>query len=115
MHPHFFGINAPSSPFNEVLVDFLPIDGVFVLFRFIRFYVDTVTPYLQRFEVWSFQYIVAGVNVSIALVSVVYPADVHELWFISLSYVVVVVQHCVLRVNVEHFIILVGGAVADSF
>ena len=46
--------------------------------------------------------------------SVIYPVDVHELWFISLSHVVVV-QHCVLGVNVERFIILVGEAVADSF
>ena len=46
--------------------------------------------------------------------SVVYPVDVHELWFISLSYIVVV-QHCVMGVNVERFIILVGEAVADSF
>ena len=29
MHPHSFGINGPSSPFDEVLV-------YFVLFRFIR-------------------------------------------------------------------------------
>ena len=99
---------------DEVLVDFVPIDGIFILFQFICFYVDTVTPYFQRFEVWSFWYIVVDVNVSIALVSVVYSVDVHELWFIFLNHVAVV-QHCVMRVNVKHFIILVGEAVADSF
>ena len=45
--------------------------------------------------------------------SVVYLVDVYEFWFISLSHVVVV-QHCVLGVSVECFIV-VGEAVADSF